>query len=105
RINLSARQITAIKGYLSGLARLDHRRKNGIDPRGGREVEAIEVVGTALRVSELVEAQNIVAIGRRREVEDAVVCGQRAMIAEHFASSIIDPHLGMEPAVERSAQT
>src|SRR5262245_35352558 len=103
-IELSARQITAMKCDLGGLAWFDHRRKNRVNPWGGREIEAIEIVGTALGVGELVKADDIVAVVGRREVENAVARRQGTMIGDHFPGGVVDPHFGMEPAIERGAQ-
>ena len=51
-VELAAGQVAAVDGDLRFLARLDHRRKDRVDPRRRRDGQAIEVFVAALRVGE-----------------------------------------------------
>ena len=69
RVGLAAGQVAAVDRHLRRLARLDHGREDGVDPRGGGDGQAVEVLGRAQGVRELEEADVVIAVvgqGRSR---------------------------------------
>ena len=69
-----------------------------------RDAEAIEVLGIAAGVGELVEANEIVAVLGQRVIDQAVLAGGRAVLGELPAGGVVQLQLGVEPAVDAAVQ-
>ena len=75
-IGLAARQAAAVESDRRRLAGFDDGRKDGVEPRPRADIQPIEVIGPPRGISKLIESQEIIAVGRRREIEQSIFVGQ-----------------------------
>ena len=100
----AARQIAAIDGHLRLLARLDGRRLDGVDPRRGADAQAIEVIRAAQAIGEAEHADEVLAIGRQRRVQQSVVVAIIAAQAERRAAGAEQLEGHRQPAIDARGQ-
>ena len=72
-IGFAAGEVAALDGDGRGLARLDHGRIDGVDPGSRGDAQPIEMLGRALRVRELEEADVVIAVVRQGDIGERVV--------------------------------
>ena len=100
RVAYAAGQTSAIDRDLRRFARFDDRRMDRVDPGAFENIEPIEVVEAARGVGEVIHAEQVVAVGRGGEIEEAVFVRLSAAIDELIRLRVEQPHLGVEPTID-----